>query len=226
MKFAHTQEFDHEFIPAARRIRKTREKLIVVLHGRGDSLVPFRDLQEELGLKEANLLLLNAPRKYLDGYTWYAFPPHQAPGILKARTKLFRMMMELENQGWQSKDIFFFGFSQGSLITCDFGMNYPQPLAGLIGISGYVYFFPNWKKKLPQAAYQTPWLLTHGVNDTALDIKTSRRHAQKLIDCGLPLKWLEFQKDHEIEAEEEVPMIRQFVQTNSKIINTYQISSL
>ena len=184
---------------------------MIVLHGRGDSLKPFKSIQEELGLKSMNYLLINAPRKYDGGYTWYGFPPRQARGVLKARSKLRVLMGELKEQGWETENIFLFGFSQGALVSVDFGMTYEEVLGGIIAISGYVYFFPQWRRKIKSAAFKTKWLLTHGVKDDALDIESSRICAKKLKDAGLPIKWMEFDKDHEIDEEEEVPFIQKFV---------------
>ena len=148
----YTGQFDHYFIPAQRQ-RTLRPKLIVVMHGRGDSLNPFKRFDRELDLGEANYLLLNAPRKYLDGYTWYAFPPHQARGVLQARKRLRILFFELEAQGWDLRDVFLLGFSQGCLVGCDFGMTFHKPFGGVVGISGYIYFFSGWRKRLPPAAF-------------------------------------------------------------------------
>ncbi len=138
---AETSQFHSEFIPA--KSKKSR-RLMVVLHGRGDSLKPFRELPDELGLYNMNYLLLNAPRKYDGGFTWYGFPPRQARGVLNARMRLSILMEELKEQGWKTKDIFFFGFSQGALVSVDFGLNYQEPLGGIIGISGYEVASYSW----------------------------------------------------------------------------------
>lgn len=203
----HITEFDYELILA----KKPKKKLMVVLHGRGDSLKPFRDFDEELKVPGLNYLLINASRPYDTGYTWYAFPPHQAKGILLARKKLTRMMRELEKQGWKSKDIFFLGFSQGSLVSCDFAMHYDKPLGGVIGISGYIYFFNNWRRHLKPSSFRTPILLTHGTKDDALAIDETREDVKRLQAAGLKIKWKEFNKDHEIDERRELPFIRKWV---------------
>lgn len=210
---AYTQHFTHEFIPARKSLGSSvlRPKLMIVLHGRGDSLKPFRFIGEELGLPEMNYLLLNAPRKYDGGYTWYAFPPFQRRGILKARDRLSLMMEELKSQGWRSRDIFFFGFSQGCLISCDFALNTQEPLAGVIGVSGYLYFFRKWRQRLSKAAYQTPLLITHGLQDEDLPIAHTRKQVNLLIQQGLNVTWAEFNKEHEIDEDKEAQLIRSWV---------------
>lgn len=201
-----TDLFKHKFIPA----KKKSEFLMIVLHGRGDSIRPFYDFDDELNIPEMNYLLLNAPRKFLDGYTWYGEPPYQSNGVIKIREKLFDLLNDLENQGWDSQKIFLFGFSQGCLISADIGMNYPKKLAGVVGISGYFNFYPRWKNNLSQDAKKTPWLFTHGHQDDILPLEETKYGVEKLKGAGLKVDWVEMDKDHSLK-DEEYPIIRRWV---------------
>ena len=99
--------FSHRFIPAAQPSRR----LIVVLHGLGDSSEGFLWLPEHLGLPWLNFLLLDAPNPYFfDGFSWYDIQ-HPAPGVLAGRALLVQLFGELTVQGWRNEDIVFFGFS-------------------------------------------------------------------------------------------------------------------
>ena len=156
---------------------------------------------------------MNAGRRYDGGYTWYAFPPNQASGILRARHKLVALMSELEEQGWPAENIFFYGFSQGALISVDFATHFERPLAGVIAISGYYYFFSKWKSQITKAAFKTPLLITHGVFDEALPISETREHVKKLKAAGLNVLWKEFNKDHEIDEQNENPFMRAWLRS-------------
>ncbi len=201
-----TDIFKSKFIPA----KKKSDKLMLVLHGRGDSIRPFYSFDEELKVPEMNYLLINAPRKFLDGYTWYGEPPYQKDGVLKIRSKLFDLLHELENQGWKSENIFLFGFSQGCLISADVGLNYPKKLAGVVGISGYFHFFPRWKTNLAPEAEKTPWLFTHGYQDDVLPLAETKFGVTKLQEAGLDVEWVELDKEHVLE-EKEYPVIRRWI---------------
>ncbi len=183
---------------------------MIVLHGRGDSLRPFRSFNEELRIPEMNYLLLNAPRKFMNGFSWYGEPPFQKNGVLKIRQKLIALLGQLEAEGWESKNIFLFGFSQGCLVSADLALNYPKKFAGVVGISGYFHFFPRWRNHLSKSAVQTPWLMTHGHQDEILDINETRYGVNKLIDAGLDINWVELDKKHSFE-ENEYPLIRRWV---------------
>ncbi|MGZ5278786.1 MAG: alpha/beta hydrolase [Pseudobdellovibrionaceae bacterium] len=200
-----TELFKSEFIPSA----KVSEKLMIVLHGKGDSIRPFMAFDEELQIPEMNYLLLNAPKKYLDGFSWYGDPPFQKDGVLKIRSKMLLLLGEIESLGWKPENIFLFGFSQGCLVSADIAMNYPKRLGGVVGISGYFHFFPRWKQALKRNRL-TPWLLTHGDRDDVLPIEDTRFGVEKLKSAGLRVKFVESRKKHVME-EEEYPVIRKWV---------------
>lgn len=201
-----TNQFDYHFIPS----KRASEKLMIVLHGRGDSFKPFKHFNEELKLNDFNFLLLNAPRKYLDGFSWYSLEKQQNMHIKQIRQKLFLLIDELKEQGWKPKNIFLFGFSQGCLVSCDFALNYPGRLGGVIGVSGYFHFFPNWKSRLSRAAKKTRWLLTHGRQDDVLDINETLEGVIRIRKAGVPVDWIELDKEHTME-DNELDMIRQWV---------------
>ena len=206
-----TEFKQYEWIAASTSVPRHKQRLMIVLHGRGDKLNSFRSIKEELNLPEMNYLLVNAPRSYDGGFTWYAFPPNQAKGVLLARKKLTALVHGLEFQGGPAEQIFFYGFSQGCLVSCDFAMNSGIKVAGIVGISGYIYFFDNWKKKLTSTSFATPMLVTHGVFDEDLPMLETREHIEKLKAAGLNILWKEFNKAHEIDEEIEAPFIRQWV---------------
>jgi len=206
-----TQLFKYKFIPA----RKRSDQLMIVLHGKGDSLRPFRHFDEELNVPELNYLLLNAPKKFLDGYSWYGDPPYERVGVVKIREKLLQLLVELEMQGWRSENIFLFGFSQGCLIGADVGMNYPKRLGGIVGISGYFHFYPRWRRQLSKDTLKTPWMFTHGRKDDLLKIDETRHGVEKLRDAGFKVDWVELDKDHVL-TDEEMPVIRRWVRDQIK----------
>lgn len=206
-----TDQFDYKYIPATRRRWGRHPKLMIVLHGRGDSLKPFRQLPEELELPEMNYLLINAPRKYDGGYSWYALEPNHKTGILRSRKKLHALMHELSLQGWESKDIFLFGLSQGCLMSCDLAMTWEKPFAGVLGISGYVWFFENWRRKVSPAAFETPWIMTHGFDDEDIPIDETRAQVKRLLRSGMKLEWMEMAKGHEVETTFEAPMLGRWI---------------
>jgi predicted esterase len=87
MKSLITQEFNCKWMNASGSVPRKSQYLMIVMHGRGDSLDSFVSIKNELKIPEMNYLLLNAPRAYDDGFTWYAFEPNQKRGILNSRKR-------------------------------------------------------------------------------------------------------------------------------------------
>ncbi|MBL7670957.1 MAG: serine esterase [Bdellovibrionaceae bacterium] len=206
-----TDLFKSRFLQSSRK----SDQLMLVLHGRGDSLRPFSRFNEELRIPEMNYLLLNAPKKYLDGYSWYGEPPYKKQGVLRIRELLFQLIEQLEMQGWKSENIFLFGFSQGCLVSADFALNSKKKLAGVIGVSGYFHFFPRWRAELSREAAKTPWLITHGLKDDVLKIDDTKFGVNKLKNAGLHIDWIELSKEHTMEHK-EYPIIRKWVREKLK----------
>src|SRR6476620_2931350 len=124
-----------EMVPA---VKSGSGRLLLALHGLGDSMEGYRWLPEMLQLPWLNYLLVNAPDPYYGGFSWYDFAGDPAPGVERRRAALFGLLDAQRNAGYPTEKTFLFGFSQGCLMTLDTGLRYPHLFAGLIGISGYV----------------------------------------------------------------------------------------
>src|SRR4051812_41696312 len=121
-----------EFIAST---NKKSRRLMVILHGLGDSLAGFRWLPEALKLPEMNYLLANAPDPYYGGYAWYDFMGDAGPDIQRSRKLLFELLDAQRAKGFATSETVLAGFSQGCLMTIEVGCRYPHIFAGLVGIS-------------------------------------------------------------------------------------------
>lgn len=208
----YTSLFNSQWVSASRGVPRAKQKLMIVLHGRGDSLNAFRTIKQEIRLPNFNYLLLNAPRKFADGFSWYALEPHHERGVRGARRRLFQLVEELEAFGWLPEDIFWMGHSQGAMVAADLVLNYPQAFGGLIGVSGYVWFFRGWRARASRSgAKQTPWLFTHGTRDKVISPAEIREDIQELAKTQMPVLYREFLKGHDFDHHREVPFIRRWI---------------
>jgi phospholipase/carboxylesterase len=207
-----TYLFQHEWIPASRSIPRSRQKVMIVLHGHGDSLKAFRDIKNELRIPNMNYLLLNAPRRFAEGYTWCALSPRTVSGVKQIREKLFALVDELKLAGWRPDEVFWMGHSQGCFVACDVVLNHPDVFGGLIGVSGYLRFFHGWKSRAAKSgARRTPWLITHGTRDRLIKLWEIRRDIQELTEGDVPVLFQEFLKGHDFDFRREVPFIRRWI---------------
>jgi phospholipase/carboxylesterase len=199
---------DFEIIPAQ---DKSSKKLMVMLHGLGDSIEGYRFFPEVMNLPWLNYALVNAPDQYYGGYAWYDFTGNMLPGVERSRKMLFDLLDSLRSQGFAAEQITLGGFSQGCLMAIDVGLLYPHRLAGVIGISGYVCEPEKLLKELSPVARQQRLLVTHGTLDPIVPFAVTREQINLLKAAGLRIEWHEFVKPHTIAGEMEMEVIRNFV---------------
>jgi len=202
-----TQVLASEWIPAT----LPSGKLVVVLHGRGDSPAGFRWLPQAMAFKDVNYLLVRAPDRYYTGYSWYDLPPNQGPGILRSRHALDALMLEIEAAGYRTEHTILFGFSQGCLMTLEWGGRTERSFAGFVGISGYCFDPVRLAEEMSASAKKAAWLITHGTVDATLEYSVTEGQVRYLIEAGLPLEFHSFVKEHTIDDALEIPMLRTWI---------------
>jgi len=195
-----------ELIPAR---EKNSRRLMVMLHGLGDSIEGYRWLPEALNLPWLNYLLVNAPDDYYGGYAWFDLN-NILPGVQRSRTLLFELLDDLPARGFAAEQTTLGGFSQGCLMAVDVGLRYPHRLAGIVGISGWVHQPDKLLAELPPVARQQRLLMTHGTGDPLIPIAQVRPQIPLLKAAGLNVEWREFAKPHTM-IEEEITVVRDFV---------------
>ncbi len=189
---------DNIFIPS----KTPSKKLMIILHGRGDSSEGFIGLPEFLDIDEMNYLLLDAPFEYFTGFSWYQLPPDQLPGIEYSSKLLSEILDELFEEKFNADESFLFGFSQGSLLTFEFGARYHKVLAGYIAVSGYIYDAQKLLKDMNQDVNESNWLCTHGTYDDVLPFDISKEQVEILQNGGFDIEFKSYKKDHSIDRDE------------------------
>ncbi|MDF1882902.1 serine esterase [Sulfurimonas sp. SAG-AH-194-C21] len=199
-------ELENIFIPS----KTPSKKLMIILHGRGDSSSGFVGFPPFLALDDMNYILFDAPFEYMGGNSWYQLPPQQLPGIEYSRTLLTKDLDTLFESDFNADESFLFGFSQGSLLTFEFGARYHKVLAGYIAISGYIYDVPLLLEEMDPDVNAKNWLCTHGTSDPVLAYETSKEQIQQLQDGGFNIEFVTYDKDHSIDRD-ELSMISEWI---------------
>jgi phospholipase/carboxylesterase len=199
---------DSEFIPASERGSR---RLMIMLHGLGDSIDGYRWLPEALNLPWLNYLLVNAPDPYYGGFSWFDFAGNMVPGVERSRRLLFELVDDQRTKGFATEQMIFGGFSQGCLMAIDVGLRYPHRFAGIVGISGFVCEPERLIKELSPVSNQQRFLITHGTFDPMVPLAATREQIDLLKAAGLRVEWREFVKPHSIAGELELAVIRDFI---------------
>jgi phospholipase/carboxylesterase len=200
---------DIELIEARRDVGP---RLMIVLHGLGDSMDGYRWLPDALQLPWLNYLLVNAPDSYYGGFSWYDLYNDAGPGIERSRRLLFELLDSTRERKFPTDKTMVLGFSQGCLMSLEIGARYPHRLAGIVGISGYAHEPAKLAQELSLQAREQRFLVTHGTQDPLIPIGQVRPQVELLTRAGLKIQWHEFVKAHTIAGEQELAVVRDFVQ--------------
>lgn len=196
-----------QLVPAQ---EKDSKRLMLVMHGLGDSMEGYRVVPDLLQVPDMNYLLVNAPDHYFGGYSWYDYEGDARPGIERSGGLLFELLDAQREAGFPTEQTIVFGFSQGCLMTLEVGFRYPHQLAGCIGVSGYSHDPDDLLANRSAVANEQMFLLTHGTLDPVVPFARTKRQVNQFQDAGMQIEFHEYPKEHTI-VEPEWRRIREFM---------------
>ncbi len=145
-------------------------------------------------------------------------------GILASEKLIQTIIEEQINQGIASTNIFLGGFSQGGALALFTGLRYPQPLAGIFGLSTYLpianYLFTD--KNLQQR--NIPLFLAHGTHDILLPLHIGETCCSLLQEQHFQPEWNTYPMEHII-CEKEILDFSKWLVKSIKI-NTENLSKI
>ncbi|MCX7872440.1 MAG: hypothetical protein N2487_04065 [Verrucomicrobiae bacterium] len=205
-----TKLLNTEFIPSA---SNAAQGTMVVLHGLGDCKESYRWLPQALEMPFLNYILVDAPDRYFDGYSWFNIDEdlEDPTTIARSRTLLFNFLEQLEQDGYPPQKTILFGFSQGCLMSWEVGIRYHKTLAGIIGISGWASRKSGTLDCLNETSRSQRFLITHGIYDPLLPVEIVKTQIHELKSKGLKIDYHELQKEHTILGEIEIPLYKDFI---------------
>jgi len=190
---------------------------VIWLHGLGAdghdfaSIVPQLHLPAHLPLR---FVFPHAPLKPVtinNGYimrAWFDIYSMQIDqridqaGIADSVNLLGQLIKNEHDKGISTEKIILGGFSQGAVIALITGLSYPQKLAGVIALSGYL---PNATQVLmnrSQANQTISVFLAHGTEDTVVPFMLGQVTAAALEKQGIPVAWHSYIMSHSVCVEE------------------------
>jgi phospholipase/carboxylesterase len=133
-------------------------------------------------------------------------------GILESEQMIADLIKRENERGVATSNIVLAGFSQGCAMTLHTGLRYPQKLAGMIGLSGYLPLAdraaPHWGGE----NQSTPIFLAHGTHDPVVAFERGQSTERLLTSHGYSVQWHTYPMPHSV-CPEEVHDIAQFLKT-------------
>ncbi len=124
-------------------------------------------------------------------------------GLRKSQQQIEQLIARENERGIPASRIILAGFSQGCAMTLQTGLRYPEKLAGLICLSGYLPLSSLIKDERHQANLQTPIFMAHGRGDPVVQIGRAEASRELLKELGHPIDWREYMMPHSV-CEEEI----------------------
>ncbi|MBX3604528.1 MAG: dienelactone hydrolase family protein [Piscinibacter sp.] len=190
---------------------------IVVLHGLGADGNDFVPIAQELDLSAVGpvrFVFPHAPVRAVTingGYrmrAWYDIlgtelqRREDEPGLRASLAAVTALLDREVARGIPARRIVLMGFSQGCAMTLLAGLRYPQRLAALVGLSGYLPLAASTAAERSSANGDTPVFLAHGTRDPVVIHTRGTRSRDELAALGQPVEWHEYPIEHSVSAEE------------------------
>ncbi len=194
---------------------------IIWMHGLGADANDFVPIVKELNLRDCpsiRFVFPNAPQIPVTlngGYimrAWYDIAAagtdinlrEDANGLRQSQLQI-NALIERENaRGIPTDKIILAGFSQGCAMSLQTGLRYPQKLAGIMGLSGYVPLANKLSDERHMANQDTPIFLVHGTSDPVIPIQRAQQSRDLLIELGYKIEWHDYWMQHSVSPQEVI----------------------
>lgn len=190
---------------------------VIWLHGLGADGNDFAGLVPELdlsGCPAIRFIFPHAPAIPVTlngGYVmpaWYDIlgtdlvSRQDAAGI-RASGQAIDALIEREiARGIPARRIVLAGFSQGSAMALHTGLRFPQTLAGIMALSGYLPLAEHFAAERAAANAHTPIFMAHGNQDPVVAPARGEASRDLLTALGYPVQWHSYPMQHSLHPRE------------------------
>lgn len=186
---------------------------VIWLHGLGANGHDFVDTLPMLNLPSNHTIRFIFPHAPMQPVTinggivmpaWYDILaldleviPDEA-GIKQSEQALRQLITHQIANGISSHKIILMGFSQGGAIALYTALRFPQPLAGVAGLSTYLPLHEKLLKERQTANANLPILLAHGFMDPVVSYWHGQKSSACLKTAGYNVQWHAYPIGHTV----------------------------
>jgi phospholipase/carboxylesterase len=132
-------------------------------------------------------------------------------GLRKSQKQIDALIEREIERSISAEKIVLAGFSQGCAMTLQTGLRFPQKLAGLMCLSGYLPIHSTVTAEHHPANKATPIFMAHGRGDGVVTIDRAEQSRDFLHALGYTIEWHEYLMQHSV-CEEEITDIGHWLQ--------------
>ena len=190
---------------------------IIVLHGLGadgNDFVPFAQELDLAAVGDVRFIFPHAPTIPVTingGYVmraWYDIlgadlvRREDEAGLRQSQQQVAALIDRERERGVPAHRIVLAGFSQGCAMSLMTGLRYPERLAGIAGLSGYLPLADKLAAEAHDANRLVPIFLAHGTHDGVVPLARATGTRQALQAAGYDVAWHEYPMQHSVCAQE------------------------
>ena len=190
---------------------------VIILHGLGADGTDFLPMCDQLDLAAVGPVRYLLPRAPVRPVTingghrmraWYdvlgaQLDKREDETGLRSTMRQVQQLIDREvARGIPARRIVLGGFSQGCAMTLLAGLRYPQRLAGLLGMSGYLPLAASTAADRHAANADVPVFLAHGQRDGVIGLDRAVASRDALAQLGYRVDWHEYPMEHSVCMEE------------------------
>lgn len=204
----HTIDIETAPVPAAS---------IIVMHGLGagaDDFVPFVEQLDLDACGPVRFVFPQAPDIPVTingGYrmpAWYDISlvdltrRADEAGLRASQAAIEALVAREVERGVPAGRIVLAGFSQGCAMALMTGLRYPQRIAGIAGMSGYLPLAALTSAERHPTNAGVPVFLAHGTQDGVVPLTQGEAARSQLLEMGHPVEWHTYAMAHSVCPEE------------------------
>ena len=177
---------------------KNIKSIVVFLHGYGADGADLLSIGNVLSdhLPHTLFIALDAPTKCQMspfGFQWFPIPEMDGSSQAEAKNELDKVCIAtnqwidelIDEENVKAKDVFLFGFSQGTMLSLYLGPQRVDTLGGIIGFSGKLINIESFKLKIVS---KPPVLLVHGDEDTVVSPMSLTEAVKELLSLNFDVR--------------------------------------
>jgi phospholipase/carboxylesterase len=123
-------------------------------------------------------------------------------GVRESASQIRALIDRERERGVPSDRLVLAGFSQGGAMALYVGLRYPEPLAGLIGLSTYLIDDRALDRERSDANRATPIFQAHGELDPMVPLAAGNLAHDRLVELGYSVEWKTYRMGHEVHPSE------------------------
>jgi phospholipase/carboxylesterase len=124
------------------------------------------------------------------------------PGLRRTQLAINALIARETARGIAASRIVLAGFSQGCAMALMTGLRYPERLAGIMGLSGYLPLADTLAAERSPANHGLPVFLGHGKRDAVVPLAAAAATRDALSALGYPVDWHTYDMEHSVCLEE------------------------